>query len=108
MRLISESFQLVKNITTRITMMESRSAIIGISPSEKISLMLSMSLIVRVVRVPIGVVSNWRRFRPIILLKMLTRISFTTLCPNQEVMNVKKKRITVSASSSTICKTVMA
>ena len=44
-------------------MMDNKSAMIGINPSLKISLMDSMSFIVRVVSVPIGVVSNWERLR---------------------------------------------
>jgi hypothetical protein len=41
-----------------VTIIVNISAIMGISPSEKISLILSISLIVLVVKVPIGVLSN--------------------------------------------------
>ena len=55
---ISVNFQLIKNIVIKVTMMVKKSAKIGISPSEKISLMLSISLMVLVVKVPMGVLSN--------------------------------------------------
>ena len=57
-RLINVNRQSTKNINSKIEIIERRSDTIGISPSEKISLMDSISLIVRVVRVPIGVLSN--------------------------------------------------
>ena len=46
------------NIVVRVTIMVSKSAKMGIKPSEKISLILSISLMVLVVKVPIGVLSN--------------------------------------------------
>src|ERR1700694_5178161 len=78
-RQIRVSFQSAMNMNKRIETIESRSAIIGISPSEKISLMASISLIVRVVRVPIGVLSNWERLSPSTFLYTATRRSFTTV-----------------------------
>ena len=66
--------------------MDSRSAMIGIRPSAKISLMRSISSMVRVVRVPIGVWSNWRRFRCSTFPKTFTRISFTTAWPSHDVI----------------------
>ena len=45
-------------------MMERISAMIGMSPSEKISLIDSTSFTVLVVNVPIGVLSNCERFKP--------------------------------------------
>ena len=62
-KLISVSFQLIQNMVANVIRMVSRSAMMGISPSEKTSLILSISLMVRVVRVPIGVLSNWRNSR---------------------------------------------
>ena len=53
-------------------MITNKSEIIGIKPSLKISLMLSISFMVRVVSVPIGVVSNCFRFKPITFLKTVT------------------------------------
>ena len=47
---------------------------------ESLTESVSMSLIVRVVNVPIGVLSNWDRFSVITFLYTVTRISFTTLC----------------------------
>jgi hypothetical protein len=58
----------IVNMTVKTQTMESRSAMMGTSPSEKISLIDSISLIVLVVSVPIGVLSNWERLSPIILL----------------------------------------
>ena len=57
-RQINVNFQLIKNMVVKVTTMVKKSAIIGINPSEKISLILSISLIVLVVNVPIGVLSN--------------------------------------------------
>src|ERR1700757_4849639 len=54
---INASFQLEKNMYIRIERMDNRSAMMGTSPSLKISLMDSMSLIVLVVNVPMGVLS---------------------------------------------------
>ena len=50
-----------KTCNNKIEMIDNKSAIIGINPSEKISLMDSMSFMVRVVKVPIGVLSNCER-----------------------------------------------
>ena len=55
---IKVNSQLIKNIVAKVTTIVKKSAIIGINPSEKISLILSISLIVLVVNVPIGVLSN--------------------------------------------------
>jgi hypothetical protein len=44
-------------------MIDNRSAMIGINPSLKISFTDSISLIVLVVSVPIGVLSNWDKLR---------------------------------------------
>ena len=55
---IKVNCQLIKNIVVKVTIIVNMSAIIGISPSEKISLILSISLIVLVVNVPMGVLSN--------------------------------------------------
>ena len=49
------SLQSTKNINPKIEMIERKSAMMGTRPSEKISLMASISLMVLVVRVPIGV-----------------------------------------------------
>ena len=57
---IKVSCQLIKNIVVKVTTIVSKSAIMGINPSEKMSLILSISLMVRVVNVPIGVLSNCR------------------------------------------------
>ena len=62
-RLISDKRQSAVNINSSMAMMESKSEIIGIRPLEKISLMDSISFMVRVVNVPIGVLSNCRKFR---------------------------------------------
>ena len=62
-RLMSDKRQSDKNINNRIEIIESRSEMIGINPFEKISLIDSISLIVLVVKVPIGVLSNCRRFK---------------------------------------------
>ena len=72
------SCQSVQNINTSTQTIESRSARMGTSPSEKISLMDSISLIVLVVSVPIGVLSNCERLRLIIFSYVATLISFTT------------------------------
>ena len=60
---MNDNCQSTPNIKSKIDMIDSRSEIIGMRPLEKISLIDSISLIVLVVRVPIGVVSNWRRLR---------------------------------------------
>ena len=55
---IKVNCQLIKNMVVKVTIIVNISAMIGISPSEKISLILSISLIVLVVNVPMGVLSN--------------------------------------------------
>ena len=65
---ISVNCQSVQNIKPSTQTIESKSAMIGTRPSENISLMDSMSLIVRVVNVPMGVLSNCERLSPIIFL----------------------------------------
>ena len=55
---INVNFQLIKNIVAKVTIIVNKSAKMGINPSEKISLILSISLMVLVVNVPIGVLSN--------------------------------------------------
>ena len=55
---IKVNFQSITNMVMSVTIIVNKSANIGIKPSEKISLMLSISLIVLVVNVPIGVLSN--------------------------------------------------
>ena len=55
---IKVNSQLIKNMVVKVTIIVNISAIMGISPSEKISLILSISLIVLVVNVPMGVLSN--------------------------------------------------
>ena len=80
---------------------------IGTKPSEKISLIDSMSLIVLVVNVPIGVLSNWERLRPSIFLYTATRIFFTTDWPSQAVVKEKRKRKAVSININPICINVM-
>ena len=55
---INVNCQLIKNIVVKVTTMVKKSAMMGINPSEKISLMLSISLMVLVVNVPMGVLSN--------------------------------------------------
>ena len=54
-RLIRESRQSTPNMNNKIEIIESKSEMIGINPLAKISLMDSISLIVLVVKVPIGV-----------------------------------------------------
>ncbi len=61
----------------------------GYQSIRKISLIDSISLIVRVVSVPIGVLSNCERFKPNILLYTFTRMSFTTAWPSHEVIKEK-------------------
>ena len=63
MRQIKVNRASVQNIIPNTQRIESRSAMIGINPSAKISLMRSISSMVLVVKVPMGVLSNWRRFR---------------------------------------------
>src|SRR5260221_11594091 len=87
---ISVSRQSIQNITPSTHTIERRSAIIGTNPSEKISLMDSISLIVRVVNVPIGVLSNCERLSPTIFLYVATLISLTTDWPSKAVVNEKK------------------
>ncbi len=74
-RQIRVSRQSARNMNSSTERIDNRSAIIGISPSEKISLIASMSLIVRVVNVPMGVLSNWERLRPSTFLYTFTRRS---------------------------------
>src|SRR5882672_2301157 len=88
-RQIKVSRQSTQNIKNKMDTMDSRSAIMGISPSEKISLMASMSLMVRVVSVPMGVLSNWERLNPSTFRYTATRRSFTTVWPSHAVMNEK-------------------
>ena len=99
--------QSIQNMVTSVNTMVSKSATIGIKPSLKISLMLSMSLMVRVVSVPIGVVSNWRRLRLSTFLYTVTRKSFTTRWPSADVLNEKRNRITVSNNSKPNCSMVI-
>ena len=54
-RLINVNRQSTKNMNNKIEMIDSRSDIIGIRPSEKMSFTDSISLMVRVVNVPMGV-----------------------------------------------------
>src|SRR6476620_3923934 len=100
---INVNRQSIQNITPSTQTMDKRSAMIGTKPSEKISLMDSISLIVLVVSVPIGVLSNWERLSPRIFLYTVTRISLTTDCPREAVIKEKKKRMIVSINISPIC-----
>ena len=90
-RQISESFQSTTNITIRTEIIESRSAIMGISPSEKISLIDSISLMVRVVRVPMGVLSNCERFKPKnLIIHLHPHIFYNTLSePGRDIRKIK-------------------
>ena len=99
---INVSCQSIQNITPSTQKIESKSAMIGTNPSEKISLIDSMSLIVLVVNVPMGVLSNCERLSDIIFLYVATLKSFTTDCPSKAVVNENKKRMAVSTSISPI------
>src|SRR5260221_13597118 len=104
---ISVSRQSIQNITPSTHTIERRSAIIGTNPSEKISLMDSISLIVRVVNVPIGVLSNCERLSPTIFLYVATLISLTTDWPSKAVVNEKKNRMAVSTNINPIWMSVI-
>ena len=99
--LMSVNLQSIQNMVASVKMMESKSATMGIRPSAKISLILSISLMVRVVRVPMGVLSNWLRFKLITFLYTVTRKSFTTFWPTKAVTNENIKRRAVSIKRNT-------
>lgn len=102
-RAIKVKRQSDQSIYPRTQPIESRSAIMGTSPSAKISLTDSISLTVRVVSVPIGVLSYCLTFNRRILLKVSMRRSLTTDCPSKAVWYEKPNRIKVSTKMIPTC-----